>query len=72
MMNQSAIIAIGKMKVVRDSIVKSVACGQFIEKIETLLVHFEQHLQVSIRNMVYIHQDFIYASDNLAYLCGLE
>ena len=55
MMNQSAIIAIGKMKVVRDGIVKSVAYGQFIEKIETFLIHFEQHLQVGIRNMVYLH-----------------
>ena len=55
MMNQSAMSAIGKMKVVRDGIVEAVAHRQFVEKIKTFLVHFELHLQVSIRNMVYIH-----------------
>lgn len=55
MMNQSAMSAIGKMKVVRDGIVQTVAHRQFIEKIKTFLVHFEQHLQVGIRNMVDIH-----------------
>ena len=55
MMNQSTIIAIGKMKIIRDGIVQTVAYGQFIEKVESLLVHLEQHLQVGIRNMVYIH-----------------
>ena len=55
MMNQSAIIAIGKMKIIRDGIVQTVAYGQFIEKIKTFLIHFEQHLQVGIRNMVDIH-----------------
>ena len=54
MMNQSAMSGIGKMKVVRDGIVEAVAYGQFIEKIKTFLIHFEQHLQVGIRNMVYI------------------
>ena len=55
MMNQSTIIAIGKMKIIRDGIVQTVAYGQFIEKIKPFLVHFEQHLQVSIRNMaIYI------------------
>ena len=55
MMNQSAMSAIGKMKVVRDGIVQAVAHRQFIEKVKTFLVHFEQHLQVGIRNMVDIH-----------------
>ena len=55
MMNQSTIIAIGKMKIIRDGIVQTVAYGQFIEKVESLLVHLEQHLQVGIRHMVYIH-----------------
>ena len=55
MMNQSAMLAIGKMKIIRDGIVKSVAYGQFVEKVESLLVYFEQHLQVSIRHVVYIH-----------------
>ena len=54
-MNQSAMSAIGEMKVVRDGIVQAIAHRQFIEKIKTFLVHFEQHLQVGIRNMVYIH-----------------
>ena len=36
-MYQSAIIAIGKMKVVRDGIVQMVAHRQFIEKIKTWL-----------------------------------
>ena len=54
-MNQSAMPAIGKMKVVRDGIVQTVAYGQFVEKVKTFLVHFEQHLQVGIRNMVDIH-----------------
>ena len=55
MMNQSALTAIGEMKVVRDGLVEAVAYGQFVEKIKTFLVHFEQHLQVGIRNMVDIH-----------------
>ena len=37
-MNQSAMPAIGKMKVVRDGIVQTVAHRQFIEKIKTFLV----------------------------------
>ncbi len=55
MMNQSTMSAIGKMKVIRDGIVQTVAHRQLIEKIKTFLVHFEQHLQVSIRQMVYRH-----------------
>ena len=55
MMNQSAMLAIGKVKVVRDGVVQAVAYGQFVEKVESLLVHFEQHLQVCLRHMVYIH-----------------
>ena len=37
MMNQSALTAIGKMKVVRDGIVQTVAHRQFIEKIKPFL-----------------------------------
>ena len=37
MMNQSAMLAIGKMKIIRDGIVKSVAYGQFVEKADPFL-----------------------------------
>lgn len=58
MMNQSALTAVGEMKVVRDGIVEAVAHRQFIEKIKTFLVHFEQHLQVGIRAVEIIETDY--------------